>query len=615
MKTPSHPPDIWNNSHWVQTILASTDDAVMITDSHFHVVKWNAALEQLLQNPAETLAGTSIIEIIEAINGNAGDMSEKLLKLLETGNLEEDIILTGSDGIPLYFSCYLHKFPGTNKVSAVVVIIRDLKKQIHAIHSSGSFYKTLFDTLCEGVLLVTGHNATVIAGNKRAWEILRVPEKIVVGQNLLDTTWKIIHEDGTVCNHDDLPAIITLNTGKTVENTVLGIKRPSGKITWLSVNSSCFSEGSGSFPRCAVVSFTDITSQKTAEADSQEALRSSNERFSFVLKAISDCIWDWNIETGQIYRSESLTDLTGHTEQSIENNPNWWLERVHPDDQDRVKNNINTCLSKGYTHWHDEYRFRCADNIYKHIVDKGYIVYKDGKPIRAIGAVQDVTENKRLEAKLQLHKIRQHRAVNRAIIMTQDRERNELGKELHDNVNQILATASLFLNHTKKVSLKEKKEYTARSNEYIQLAIEELRKISKSLNTSIVEQAGLKEPLNDLVKNLLLHQPMSVQLECGDDVEHGLSPEQKLMMYRIIQEQTNNIIKYAEANKISIIIRKEKKSFLLTISDNGKGFDPKQHSKGIGLANIRHRVEAFNGSMKINSATGKGCSLEVSIPV
>lgn len=613
MKTPPRP-DIWNNSPWAQTILESTDDAVMITDTLFHVVKWNTALSQLLPDQKDTPADNTIIEILEKIQCDTEGINEKLLQLLKTGSLEEEIILTGSNGTPLYLSCYIHKLPGTNKVSAVVVIIRDLKKQVHAIHSSDSFYKTLFDTLREGVLLVTGHNATVIAGNKRAWEILRVPEKLIIGQNLLYTSWKIIHEDGRVCNHDDLPPNITLNTGETVENTVLGIKRPSGKITWLSVNSSYFSQGTDSFPRCAVVSFTDITAEKTAKTNADEELRSSNERFSFVLKAISDYIWDWDIETGQIYRSESLTKFTGHTEESIENNQNWWFERVHPDDLERVRNNISTCLNKGNAHWHDEYRFRCADNSYKHIIDKGYIIYKDGKAIRAIGAVQDVTENKRLEAKLQLHKIRQHRAINRAIIMTQDHERNELGKELHDNVNQILATASLFLNHAKGVSVKEKKEYTERSNEYIQLAIEELRKISKSLNTSIVEQAGLKEPLKDLVQNLLLHPSMSVRLEYGDDVEHGLSAEQKLMMYRIIQEQTNNIIKYAEADKISIIIRKEKKSFLLAISDNGKGFDPKQSCKGIGLANIRHRVEAFNGIMKIDTTPGKGCSLEVSIP-
>ncbi len=613
MKTPPLP-DFWNNSSWAQTILNSTGDAVIITDPLFHVVKWNAALEQLLQNPAEALAGTNIIEILEAINCNTEGINEKLLKLLETGSLEEDIILTNSNGSSLYLSCYLHRFPGTNKVSAVVVIIRDLKKQIHAIHSSDSFYKTLLDTLYEGILLVTGNNGTVIAGNKRAWEILKIPEGKILGYDLLHTPWQIIHEDGSEFKHENIPAIITFTTGQTVENVILGIKRPSGKITWLAVNSSFFNQGLG-LPRCAVVSFTDITSQKTAETDAQDVLRSSNERFSFVLKAISDYIWDWNIETGQIYRSESLTNFTGHTEKSIENNQNWWFERVHPDDLERVKNNISSCLTKGYTHWHDEYRFRCADNTYKHIVDRGYIVYREGNPVRAIGAVQDVTENKKLEAKLQQHKIRQHRAISRAIISTQDHERNELGKELHDNVNQILATASLFLNHAKNITVKEKEEYTAKSNVYIQLAIEELRKISKSLNTSIVEQVGLKEPLKDLVTNLLLHQSMRVELEYGDDVEQSLSSEQKLMMYRIVQEQTNNIIKYAEANKISIIIRKEKKSFLLSISDNGKGFDPKQSCKGIGLANIRHRVEAFNGSMKINTAPGNGCSLEVSIPL
>lgn len=734
MKTPPRP-DIWKNSPWTETILNSTDDAVIITDPDLQVVKWNLAVEQLVRDKEETLAGRNIIEILEGIHCNPEGITEKWPLLLKSGTLQEDIILTNPDGEPLYLSCYIHKFPGSDKTSAIVITIRDLKKQVDAIHASASFYKTLFDTLCEGVLLVTSQNATVITGNKRAWEILKVSEKTVVGQSLLHTNWKIIHEDGSEFKHDDIPAIITLNSGKTVENVIMGIKRPSGKITWLSVNSSFFAQGPGILPRCSVVSFTDITSQKAAETraqenesifhsylnnslapawiadedgyvlflndlgrhiwkigenyrfkhvydlfpkeaaeeflasdrqvfetnnpltftieslrkdgsqgfymlhkfllplsaskrliagqaiditeekNAQEALRSSNERFSFVAKAISDCIWDWNIETGQIYRSESLVKLTGHTEHSIENNQNWWFEKIHPDDLDRVKNNISSCLEKGLDHWHDEYRFLCADNSYKYIVDTGYIVYKDEKPIRAIGAVQDVTENKKLEAKLQLQKNQQQKEINRTIIATQDYERNELGKELHDNVNQILATTSLLLGNTKGRTIEEKEEFTGKAQDYIKLAIEELRKISKSLNTSVVEQTGLIEPIEDIVANLRLNKNITVRFECRNYVEQKLSSGQKLMIYRIIQEQTNNIVKYAEASKISIVIQKEERSCSLTISDNGKGFDLKQSRKGIGLANIRHRVEAFNGTMDIDSAPGKGCSLKVLVPL
>jgi two-component system sensor histidine kinase UhpB len=85
------------------------------------------------------------------------------------------------------------------------------------------------------------------------------------------------------------------------------------------------------------------------------------------------------------------------------------------------------------------------------------------------------------------------------------------------------------------------------------------------------------------------------------------------MIYRILQEQLSNIIKYSNAEEASITIKKENDSLVLTITDNGVGFDPSAKSDGIGLKNIKSRVEHYSGKMQIISAPGKGCTLEISV--
>jgi signal transduction histidine kinase len=84
-----------------------------------------------------------------------------------------------------------------------------------------------------------------------------------------------------------------------------------------------------------------------------------------------------------------------------------------------------------------------------------------------------------------------------------------------------------------------------------------------------------------------------------------------LTIYRIVQEQMNNILKHAEASLITITLKENKKKLILTIFDNGKGFDAQTRRRGIGLNNIINRADVFNGNVDIQSAPGQGCMVRV----
>ncbi len=212
--------------------------------------------------------------------------------------------------------------------------------------------------------------------------------------------------------------------------------------------------------------------------------------------------------------------------------------------------------------------------------------------------------------------IKEQQLKTEITIQTQEKERNELGRELHDNINQILATVKMYLSMAKsKENITRDLDLIDQSYEYVNEAIEEIRKLSHSLVAPSLGDISLVEALQELADDTKLFNNLQVQLSVDERYhENGIDKNKELMLYRIVQEQLNNIIKYAKANKVVITLKAAGSHLILSVTDNGVGFDTKKKSKGIGLKNISNRVEFYSGNMNIASAPGKGCTLKVYIP-
>jgi two-component system sensor histidine kinase UhpB len=355
----------------------------------------------------------------------------------------------------------------------------------------------------------------------------------------------------------------------------------------------------------------DITERKIAE----EKLRESNERYQFVNKATQDTIWEWNYLNKKGQWGEGIINTFGYSTDKLKYGENWLDEYVHPYDKEEVSRKLHTCIESGLENWQDEFRFRCADGTYKYVYDRGFILYDEqGKPNRMIGAMTDLTEQKRLERELAEQQIRQQKLITETTIQTQEKERNELGRELHDNINQILATVKMYLGMAK---AKENIpiDLVGQSYEYVNEAMEEIRKLSHSLVAPSLGDIGLKEALQELADNINLFNDLEVQLLVDEKCyENDIDKNKELMIYRIVQEQLNNITKHAKANKVVITLKTDNDNLFLSVADNGVGFDSTQKSKGIGLKNISNRVEFYSGNLNIISAPGQGCTLEVYMP-
>jgi two-component system, NarL family, sensor histidine kinase UhpB len=350
-----------------------------------------------------------------------------------------------------------------------------------------------------------------------------------------------------------------------------------------------------------------------------EKLRQANERYRLVTRATNDLVWDWDLATDEIYRDEqAVKDVYGVASNGAINNITEFNKRIHKEDADRIAKLVNEIKQSMFKDFFEiEYQFQTDTGTFKYIYDRGYVVRNhEGKPIRLIGAAQDITEKRKLQIALEESRLQQQRAITEATIKGQENEREQLGIELHDNINQILATSKLYLDHAISGNT-IRRDMLLQSKELIEMATAEIRQLSHKLLPPSLEEFGLVQALNELADTITKTGVFQIERQWANIEETKLQRDQKLTIYRIVQEQMNNIIKHAGASNVlvSICLINSDNGLQLLIKDNGRGFDPSQKRNGVGLRNIISRAELLYGTVSIKSSPGEGCELKVIFPV
>ncbi|RYY96426.1 MAG: PAS domain-containing sensor histidine kinase [Chitinophagaceae bacterium] len=227
--------------------------------------------------------------------------------------------------------------------------------------------------------------------------------------------------------------------------------------------------------------------------------------------------------------------------------------------------------------------------------------------------VNDVTEKLALEQQVLEEKISVQKEIAKAIINTQEKERSEIGKELHDNVNQILTTTKLYIENIRYYP-EQRDSFVEKSAALLQKAISEIRGLSKALVTPVIYDIGFRATLEELIEHYRNLNLFELQL-LFEVEESGIENGLRLTIYRILQEQLNNIVKHARARTVHIRLRRSGPALHICIADDGVGFDPRQKRHGLGLSNMMNRIEVFKGSYEIRSAEGEGCEICIRFPM
>lgn len=212
-------------------------------------------------------------------------------------------------------------------------------------------------------------------------------------------------------------------------------------------------------------------------------------------------------------------------------------------------------------------------------------------------------------------KIQHEQKITKAIIKAQENERYEISGELHDNVCQLLATSKMSLGILKKDISPKNLHILEQSKEYITLALDEIRNISHRLAPTVFNDKTMEEAFEKLLRNFNVGGKYHIAAHFDEAVKNKtISIELQLNLYRILQEQLRNILKYADATVIEVDVISIMNNLKMRIADNGKGFNTYTSSDGIGLGNMKRRTELFNGKFEITSSPGNGCEIVITIP-
>lgn len=222
----------------------------------------------------------------------------------------------------------------------------------------------------------------------------------------------------------------------------------------------------------------------------------------------------------------------------------------------------------------------------------------------------NITEKKLLQIELE----EQQRLLTTATIKAQERERAEIGRELHDNVNQVLTSIKLYTELCIDDPV-QNAPLMKRSVGLLQSCISEIRTLSKRLSAPSLGNIQIKDSIRELVEHVTATQVFEVVLDADITTQVSISEELHLAIYRIVQEQLTNILKYAQATLVTIFFDLVDNALMVKISDNGKGFVPSQKKGGIGLSNMATRAKSLGGTLSVNSSPGLGCVIISMFPL
>jgi len=344
----------------------------------------------------------------------------------------------------------------------------------------------------------------------------------------------------------------------------------------------------------------DVTEQLRMEA----ALRASEERHRIIADVTNDVLWDIDFRTDGIVFSEGMMDVFGYTltqDVPVE----WWVQHIHPTEREAVRVRFDAAVAGHDIEWTDTYRFLRLDGTYAHVRDRGHIFRdEDGAAVRMIGAMIDIT--RQIE-------------VQEATTQAAMEERRRLARDLHDAVTQSLYSLSLLAEVARRRAeqgdMKATTDGVNRLGELAQQSLKEMRLLVHELRPLQLQKEGLAAALQARLDTVERHS--GVRAHFTAELDQKLPSQVQLQYYRVAEEALNNALKHAAASAVWVIIRSGDGTATLEIADNGRGFDPATaaDSRGLGLTNMRERMEKLGGRLEIESSPGEGTTIRVSMNI
>ena len=224
----------------------------------------------------------------------------------------------------------------------------------------------------------------------------------------------------------------------------------------------------------------------------------------------------------------------------------------------------------------------------------------------------------RQDKMLQQEILKQQTLSTKAIIDAEEKERKRIAGDLHDGIGQLFSAVKMNLEILVEKYIPKQTDAMQLSEKTLAMVDEscaEVRSIAHQMMPNALIKAGLVSALRDFV-NQIPTEKLKISIETNG-LENRMESNIETVLYRVIQESVNNVIKHANATELHITLLRDASEVTVAIEDNGKGFDTKQKDKfeGIGLKNMITRIEYLKGNVEISSSSNKGTSVSIYVPL
>ncbi len=340
-------------------------------------------------------------------------------------------------------------------------------------------------------------------------------------------------------------------------------------------------------------------------------LQSSEQRFRQLAEGISEVFWLTDPEKNEvIYVSPMYETICGRTCESVRENPRSWLEAIHPEDRERVRQAALTKQVDGS--YDEEYRIVRPDGSIRWIRDRAFPIRDaNGNVYRVGGIAEDVTERRKSEEAL--------RRLSIQLLRSQDEERRRIARELHDATGQKLAVVAMHLstiNGAIEAVDPAARKALAESFTLLDQCSREIRTLSYLLHPPLLDERGLTSALRWYAEGLAQRSGIQVDLEVSPDLQR-LPQEIEMTLFRIVQEALTNAHRHSGSSTAAIRLSADQETVRLEVQDSGKGFsaphaDGLPEPLGVGITGMRERVKQLGGQMEIESGA-QGTTIRVTL--
>jgi PAS domain S-box-containing protein len=354
---------------------------------------------------------------------------------------------------------------------------------------------------------------------------------------------------------------------------------------------------------CAFI--RDITARKQVELE----LIHRNEFSELLINSLPGIFYLFDDQQRYLLWNENMERITGFSPDEIRGmSP---LDFFEGDDKVLIEHRLKKVFTDGTAEAEACLVTKNGQRVPYYFTGK--YIEVEGKPC-LMGMGVDISGRVQLQQELDEKTRQVQQQMTTAVITAQETERSQLGQELHDNVNQVLTTVKLY-NEMLRDGLGDPDAIIDKSIGHLQGCINEIRSISKRLSAPTLGSISLTESIKELAESINLTKKVNIIYTIEGFLNRDISQDIHLALYRIVQEQLNNILKYAQATFATITIKRMTGTLELIIRDDGQGFDTRVKSSGIGLSNMKTRAESLGGRFRVQSAPGSGCTVFVWIPL